>query len=213
MFFLRSSPGQGWGSYESFSAALYGGNHLGFKVRTTSTGGDENTRFATTSATLGVNHPYPLGSGWFCGSPGIDSPGYNYGWEPHHVALIYDVQPSGAVQKIFVDGRLAYIRDFGMEPDGFPDAPIVDPTMGSARELVIGKEGSMFQNYFNGMLDNLRFYARALSDEEVVQIFSRECDAENMRCGNDCILNCDSGYEDCNGTMTDGCEHQGSFCP
>ena len=100
-----------------------------------------------------------------------------------------------------------------MEPDGFPDAPIVNPTMGSARELVIGKEGSMFQNYFNGMLDNLRFYARALSDEEVVQIFSRECDAENMRCGSECLLYCDVGYEDCNGTMTDGCEHQGSFCP
>lgn len=79
----------------------------------------------------------------------------------HHVALTFD----GTTRKGFVDGELVeslsnYVGDI---------------TYANSANLVIGTRSEIHKgDYYNGKLDNIKVYNRALADEEIAKIYASE---------------------------------------
>jgi len=79
--------------------------------------------------------------------------------EWHHVAVV----KNGLNVKIYVDGELDGESDFG---DWSKDGATVI-TMGAGSE-----EGDVWPGTYVGLMDDVRFYQKALTDEEIVAIFN-----------------------------------------
>ncbi|HET6201896.1 MAG TPA: LamG-like jellyroll fold domain-containing protein [Planctomycetota bacterium] len=82
----------------------------------------------------------------------------------HHVVAVREVSGSGKVLKLYVDGVLA-----GTAFDGTTAS-----LSSSAVDGIGGLPLAPNNNYaFHGLLDEVRFYGRALTDAEIVQLFRR----------------------------------------
>jgi hypothetical protein len=75
----------------------------------------------------------------------------------HHVAYVYDQGPNGSI-RIYVDGQLA-----ASNPNSSPWS--WDP----AKQIELGKSQDTYWRRFDGYLDDVQFYGRLLSADEVVQ--------------------------------------------
>lgn len=111
----------------------------------------------------GTTNPYfkfgKFGSIDITGLP-ITSVGDITNW--HHYAITNIADSNGAV-RLYVDG----VDRGGAIPN--PQGP---PTITNS-ELIIGKQIG-FNEYYNGQLDDINFYSRVLSEEEVNLIFQKD---------------------------------------
>ena len=95
-----------------------------------------------------------------------------------------------AIQEVFVNGWRAYYRDWSISSDGFSaNAPRSDSFMGGSAVITLGVDGSPGTNFYNGSLDNIRFYDRGLTLEEAQSLHQSEIDmgsGDNVVCGSNC---------------------------
>ncbi len=81
----------------------------------------------------------------------------------YHVAFVYD--GAGAVNadrlKIYVDGREETLSFIGTIPSFLQD---------SSASVKIGEFGGTLHRYFNGVIDDIRIYNRALTAEEILEL-------------------------------------------
>ena len=97
------------------------------------------------------------------------SGGYIYGTTPvndgcwHHVAVVLnsDITPDISEVSLYVDGQLETIS-------GVADEPI---DTASAQDVAIGVYTTTATRYFKGLMDEVRIYDRALSPDEVEQLY------------------------------------------
>jgi hypothetical protein len=78
----------------------------------------------------------------------------------YHVIATWDGTTNTNSQKVFIDGELIAHR-----------TPIISKLLINSETLFIGKSGN---KYFNGSLDDIRIYERALSTEEVSMLYEAE---------------------------------------
>jgi hypothetical protein len=78
----------------------------------------------------------------------------------HHLAGVYD----GESYRLYRDGELIVVH-----PDTFVPARVDAPWAIGGRAATMPPEG----RYFSGLIDEVRIYERALSDDEVRALFRR----------------------------------------
>lgn len=77
-----------------------------------------------------------------------------------HVAIVRDT--ANKTYKLYIDGKLADTRTYAENPTG-GDSPL--------SRVTIGRSGGAVLNHFDGKLDELMLYTRALSDLEVANLY------------------------------------------
>ena len=106
----------------------------------TSNAGGQNARFAIRTATVGeqmVTGPSALGTGW------------------HHLAIV--INAASMTLRLYQDGSLAVSGTTTLLPKD----------LGSTTQNWLGRSQYTADPFFNGALDDLRIYNRALSESEV----------------------------------------------
>ncbi len=168
-----------------------------------------NTNYDCTLSThasqvLWIDSFSPLGKVHFrvCDGPNcvlLDSPSliaFNV-W--NHIVVVRDVTPSGKLLKIYVNCALVAIAEdtttgsLTSPGDDFIGRRFVCPTTGN----------------FNGLIDEVRFYDRALADEEVAQGYCNgDADGDGIGDGNDnCPITSNSNQTDVDGDgVGDACD-------
>jgi hypothetical protein len=111
--------------------------------------------------------PEPGGAGQPCG----DRYGYAYAVDPsitdtcfHHVAMVYQ-GGSGATITLYVDGQ-----EVPSYLPGGPIPPVANENLQPFRIGVYRNQPGSFSSHFNGRIDEVRMYDRALSSVEISQI-------------------------------------------
>ena len=97
---------------------------------------------------------YGTGTTWYFASTPVDS-SFNGVW--HHLAGTYN----GSQVKLYVDGELNAITDY------------VGPIATSTANVNLGKSSDFTDRWYEGALDDVRIYSRALSQEEVAYLAER----------------------------------------
>ena len=97
---------------------------------------------------------YGTGTTWYFASTPVDS-SFNGVW--HHLAGTYN----GSQVKLYVDGELNAITDY------------VGPIATSTANVNLGKSSDFTDRWYNGLLDDVRIYSRALSQGEVAYLAER----------------------------------------
>jgi hypothetical protein len=83
----------------------------------------------------------------------------------HHVVMVYDGDlPIADRIKIYVDGTKENVNSISLGASDSTGDPF-----STARHLVIGKEPIDNRFHFNGVIDEVRIYNRALADDEIFQ--------------------------------------------
>jgi len=96
--------------------------------------------------------------GWFTArGPAVTAASFNGVW--HHVAGTYD----GKILKMYIDGELQ--PAFGAESH-VGHIPLTATSVSIGRDNDAGG-----RRYYNGLIDDVRIYNRALSQEEIVRVF------------------------------------------
>jgi len=87
----------------------------------------------------------------------------------HHVVMRYDGSASSGRLKVYVDNQLMYLTTHGAG-----GSPTISADM-SGSDLMIG-------NLFDGKLDNLRIYNRALNETEIGNLYNETNDGCTFVC-------------------------------
>jgi hypothetical protein len=91
---------------------------------------------------------------------GTTNLGYAGAW--HHIVLTYDYVTSGtSVMKMYVDGSLEGTT-----------SNAVGPLTNSTAAFYIGARGGYSDNYFNGLIDEVGYWSRTLTQAEVTSLYN-----------------------------------------
>lgn len=124
-------------------------------------------------------------------TPDMGAGYWNNKW--HHVCTVFDRTLPANRLKIYVNGEVA------AQSDAYDSVLNHDSFSASAR-LTIGGDTHWGQ-YFNGMIDDVRIYNRALSAREVQILYTRSACANPEAPAGEIIYNADHGLiQYCNGT-------------
>lgn len=90
---------------------------------------------------------------------------YNDGkW--HHLAFTFD----NTAYKVYIDGNLKYSKELSSNGIYY-----------TSTSVAIGRDGTSSGNYFDGAIDDVRIFNRALSQNEIRQVYSSNSDSANNR--------------------------------
>lgn len=111
--------------------------------------------------------------------PNIQGPEFAKVDEWYHVARTYDAA-TGA-WKVYADGVLTHegIHEYGDPAGPFGDLDLASPTMnalyiGGWAAIIDGVNNQDWMTYYNGSIDEVRMYNRALTDQEIGQLWQQE---------------------------------------